>query len=445
MRYRSASAPRTTLRVRGSVAAGALALIALIVLVPGGAAARRSASAPPQRPASTTTPSMPAATTTTPAMSATIRTTPAMPAAVPAGFVGIDADGPVFGSGNTINFDRQVDSMVANGVQSIRVAFSWAAAEPYETWSKVPAVDRDEYVNVNGKPFRFSQIDQIVGAAAQHDVTVLPTVLYTPSWDARNNKRGPVNTPERTGPYGTYLTALIVRYGPHGSFWKANPQIRRLPIRSWQIWNEENLSYYWPQPYASGYVKLLRTAHTAIRKADPGAKVVLGALTNLAWKSIGQIYRIAGARNLFDVASVNGFTKLPANVILYLRFTRNAMSHFKDGTKPLLATEISWPSAQGKSRQKFDFDTTEGGQARNIAALMPLIGASYKSLRLAGFDYYTWMGDEGDKSSAFDFAGLLRFHDDKVTVKPALSAFRRGALALERCKRKGPLASSCIT
>ena len=55
------------------------------------------------------------------------------------------------------------------------------------------------------------------------------------------------------------------------------------------------------------------------------------------------------------------------------------------------------------------------------------------------------MGDEGDKSLAFNFAGLLRFHDNKVTVKPALGAFRRGALALEHCKRKGPLASSCIT
>jgi hypothetical protein len=415
--------------VRAALAAGAAALIALIALAPAWASGRSSTSA-----SSSASPPHPSTTTA-----------PAAPAAVPAGFVGVDVDGPVFGSDDTIDFDRQVGTMVANGVQSIRVAFNWAAAEPYASWSKVPTADRDEYSNVDGKPFLFTQTDQIVGAAAQHDVTVLPTVIFTPSWDARNNKQGPINTPMRTGPYGEYLTALIGRYGPHGSFWKANPQIRRLPIRSWQIWNEENLGYYWPQPFASGYVGLLRTAHAAIRKADPGAKVVLGALTNLAWKSIGQIYRIGGARSLFDVAAVNGFTKLPADVILYLRFTRNAMIHFDDGHKPLLATEVSWPSAQGKSRQKFDFDTTEAGQARNIAALLPMIGASYESLRLAGFYYYTWMGDEGDKSLAFNFAGLLRFHDNKVTVKPALEAFRQGALALEHCKRKGSLASSCIT
>lgn len=74
-----------------------------------------------------------------------------------------------------------------------------------------------------------------------------------------------------------------------------------------------------------------------------------------------------------------------------------------------------------------------------------MIGASYKSLGLAGFYYYTWMGDEGDTSQAFNFAGLLRFDDNRVTVKPALGAFRRAALALEHCKGKGSLASSCIT
>ena len=38
-----------------------------------------------------------------------------------------------------------------------------------------------------------------------------------------------------------------------------------------------------------------------------------------------------------------------------------------------------------------------------------MIGASYKSLGLAGFYYDTWMGDEDDHSLAFNFAGLLRF------------------------------------
>ena len=54
------------------------------------------------------------------------------------------------------------------------------------------------------------------------------------------------------------------------------------------------------------------------------------------------------------------------------------------------------------------------------------------------------MGDEGDRSLAFNFAGLLRFRRGTVTVKPALAAFRHGALALEHCKRKGALATNCL-
>jgi hypothetical protein len=73
-----------------------------------------------------------------------------------------------------------------------------------------------------------------------------------------------------------------------------------------------------------------------------------------------------------------------------------------------------------------------------------MIAANYQRLGLACFYYYTWMGDEGDRSLAFNFAGLLRFRMGKVTIKPALGAFRKGALALEHCKRKGSLATSCI-
>jgi hypothetical protein len=217
-----------------------------------------------------------------------------------------------------------------------------------------------------------------------------------------------------------------------------------MPIRMWQIWNEPNISNYWPQPFARTYVPLLRLAHQAIKRADPGAKVVLGALTNFAWRALGQIYLIAGARNGFDVVALNGFTKQPANVILYMQFMRHAMSRQHDGQKPLLATEVSWPSAQGQTSQHFDFNTTQAGQARDIATVLPLIGANRVALHLIGFYYYTWIGVEKRSAGAFSFAGLNRLNGDQVAAKPALSAFTRGALALEGCRAKGASATVCL-
>ncbi len=230
------------------------------------------------------------------------------------------------------------------------------------------------------------------------------------------------------------MTALVHRYGPHGSFWSANPQIPARPIRMWQIWNEENLSYYWQQPFASSYISLLRAAHNAIKRADPGAKVIVGALTNMAWTALGQLYR-HGARKLFDAVAVNGFTKKPANVILYLRLVRRAMDRFKDRRKPLYATEVSWPSAVGDTKVHFDWDTTEAGQARNIAALLPMLGADRFSLGLQGFYYYNWMGVEDFGAPDFSFAGLVGITDRWPGVHQAgpgrLPTRRAGARALQ--------------
>ena len=365
-----------------------------------------------------------------------------IPGPVPQGFVGVDVDGPMFGPDTPINFSNQLKTMVSSGVQSVRVAFSWAAAQPYKTAADVPSDKTADFTDVGGVPTNFKFTDMVVGDAAQARISVLPTVLYTPHWDAGSNRNG-VDYPRKYGPYGAYLTALIGRYGPRGSFWRENPGVPKMPIRSWQIWNEPNLAYYWKQPFAATYVSMLKVAHAAVKKADPGAQVVLGALTNTAWKSLGQVYK-RGAKNLFDVVSVNGFTKIPANVMLFMLFVRHAMSRFGDGAKPLIATEISWPSAKGKTKAKYDFITTEAGQARNIAKLIPLIGQDRLALHLAGFYWYTWMGQENPNTGPFNFSGLLGFHDGDVRVKPALHAFKTATLALEGCKRKGAVATRCI-
>jgi hypothetical protein len=361
---------------------------------------------------------------------------------VPSSFVGVDIDGPMVDDAAGIDLTHQFNTMVSVGVGNIRMAFNWAGAQPYQSWAEVPAGQQGNFTDVGGIPTDFAATDQMVGLAAQRGMSVLPTVLYAPSWDARDNPVG-VDTPAQPGPYAAYVTALVHRYGPHGSFWSANPQIPARPIRMWQIWNEENLSYYWQQPFASSYIPLLRAAHNAIKSADPGAKVIVGALTNMAWNALGQLYH-RGARKLFDAVAVNGFTKKPANVILYLRLVRRAMDRFKDRHKPLYATEVSWPSAVGDTKVHFDWDTTEAGQARNIAALLPMLGADRFSLGLKGFYYYNWMGVEDFGALDFSFAGLVGITTDgQVFTKPALGAFKRGALALEHCKVKSSVATRC--
>jgi len=65
---------------------------------------------------------------------------------------------------------------------------------------------------------------------------------------------------------------------------------------------------------------------------------VIRKMSEIALKHPGTANAIA-----FPGLSINGFTKTPAKVMLYMRFMRAAMAHNQDGQKPLLATEVSWP------------------------------------------------------------------------------------------------------
>src|SRR2546423_2501925 len=270
---------------------------------------------------------------------------------VPQGFVGVNVDGPMLTPSDGVDMASQFDLMVKNGVQTVRVAFSWAAAQPYQSWSQVPLAEANQFVNVGGVPTNFTVTDQIVGLAAERGLTVLPTVLYAPQWDAGRNPSGGFRPPATPEPYAAYLTALVQRYGSNGTYWGTHSA--KLPIRRWQIWNEPNISAYWPQPFAQSYVSLLRAAHTAIKRADHRAQVVIGSITNRAWIYLGQVDRVRGARQLFDVVSVNGFTSSPSSELLFLQLIRRAMNKMGYRYKPLLASEFSWPSARGEATHQF--------------------------------------------------------------------------------------------
>jgi hypothetical protein len=371
----------------------------------------------------------------------------AAPAPVPPGFVGMNFDGPLYpNTAPGVNLADQMRTMVSSGVESIRAVFDWSYAQPYSSWSQVPAADTADFTNVGGIPTRFGELDQLVGLAAAHGLTILPTILYAPAWDATGGSAEALAIPRKEAPYANFAAALVRRYGPDGTFWQTHSPA--VPIREWQIWNEPSIRYFWPvQPYQKGYVALLRAAHNAIKAADPSAKVVLAGIPNNSWAQLQSMYEIKGTSKLFDVVAVHPYTKYPQGVITILQKVRNTMNSFGDTHKPIIASELSWPSSSGQTHQTLGLDigTTEAGQANKVAAVLPLLGTYRTSLKLAGFDYYTWATTDPHGADLFDFAGLFHFdsNSDAFKAKPAVAAFKRGALALERCNKKGSIATVC--
>jgi len=340
--------------------------------------------------------------------------------------------------------DDQLDLMVASGVESVRAAVYWSSMQPYRSWKDVPAAQKASFQSdgVDDVPTNFGGLDTLVGAAAQRGLAVLPTVINAPAWDGKLLKFGVFYIPRSNGPYGNFLKALVRRYGPHGGFWHTAGA--KVPITMWQVWNEPNEYGNWPiRPFARSYVALLRVAHAAIKSADPHAKVVLAGLSNYSWQYLATIYKVKGARQLFDVVGIHPYTKEPRGVVTIIDYARQVMRSNGDARKPIIADEMGWPSSLGQGTNLYGFETTESGQAENIAAVIPLLAQARRRLGILGFDYYTWAGVESPGAYTFDFSGLLRFGSGQFVKKPSFYAFTRAALALEGCRKKAAVATRC--
>jgi hypothetical protein len=270
---------------------------------------------------------------------------------------------------------------------------------------------------------------------------VLAVPVFAPPWAAVD----PSNpaSPPKAKPFAAYLEAAVERYGPRGSLWAEHPEVPRVPIRDWQIWNEPSHAGFWSeQPFAERYVAVLRAARRAIRGADRGARIVLAGLVYDSWTQLELLYR-AGAKGLFDVLSLHPYTRKLSNVIEVLRRNRTMLDHHRDTDIPIVVTELSWPSSVGKADSRYGYEVTEKGQAAHLREALPRLAQVRTKLRLERVYWYSWLSADADKEYPFDYAGLRKITPDGIRSKPALAEYRKAALRLEGCERKRATARRC--
>jgi hypothetical protein len=371
------------------------------------------------------------------ALSALLAATPAGATGrrVPHGWLGVTADGPVRASD-----DREWDGMATAGAESVRASFRWSDLQPYRSFGDVPPDIAARFRDAGGRPTDFSATDAVVAAAARRGLGVLPVVENPPGWAAAD-PGNPGSPPSDLAAVSSVFAALVQRYGPEGGFWAEHPELPRLPIRAWQVFNEPNIALHWSiQPFAAAYVATLRAARQGILAVDPGATVVLAGLTNFSWRALARIYA-KGGRGLFDAAAVHPYTAEPANVIRIIRYARRVMRRNGDGSLPIWLTEFTWAAAQGRVDHRTLFHTDDRGQAARLREFMPLLLAARKRLRIQRAYWYTWLSREG--SEEFDYAGLRRVRDGRRLSAPALRVYRRWARRIEGCAKARADALRC--
>jgi hypothetical protein len=361
---------------------GRLFTLALLALVVAGCGQSRG------QPAAT--PPKPAAPATQP-----------KPAARASDFVGIYADDAFFGDSS---YRRSaLAQQHADGVELIRQPFGWA-----------------DFVR---EPARF---DEFVGAAADAGIRVLPVLVGPdPGSETGDNGMRPPAQPQR---FAGWAALLVQRYGPSGSFWTDHPRTPKLPITSWQVWNEPNIQAWWaPKPDPAAYAALLRTTATAIRKVDPRAEVVAAGLPTShlgvpAPEFLADVYR-AGAKGSFDTAAVHPYAPTPAAVVGRVKAIEQVIADNGDDAK-VWVTEVGW----GTGGKPGPLTVTRERQAEYVSETLTRL----HTLRVRGVVIFQWRDPKpfpGRRPIWPYYAGLL---DDAGRPKPSLEAFKEAATAAFR-------------
>jgi len=202
----------------------------------------------------------------------------------PSGF-GVNAENLVtqFPEGD---WEMHMREMHAIGIRIVRTDAPWATVEP-----DAPAGARHTY--------HWQSLDRIVYHLAVAGLRWLPIADYSAPWAASQSflhRPNAYSAPRDPSQFAAYGTALAVRYGPNGRFWRAHAKLRSLPVTAIEIWNEENGIYWQPAPDAAAYAQLYEDTRAAIHAVAPHLEVLVGGLAPAtAATFLGEMLTVLGS------------------------------------------------------------------------------------------------------------------------------------------------------
>lgn len=347
---------------------------------------------------------------------------------------GVAAAKPIYGvvpQDGALPSRGDLDRMPRAGIDSVRLMASWAAAEPspgtYE-WGALDAMVR-ETTNRGLSPYLF---------------------LYgTPQWAARDDGHGCTgggcavfapSSPATRAAFAAFAGAAAERYGPGGDFWAPSEYgqtpchcSRPRPVRVWQVWNEQNSpKYFAPRADVGGYASLLEESAEAIKRADPGAEIVLGgmwgprnagAAVTTVRRYLTELYRVPGIEESFDAVAVHPYARTSGRSLDQVEATRRVIRRAGDPGAGLWVTELGWAAKGPKSNP---YVKGLRGQARLLARTLGKLDRRARSFRLRGVFWYSWR-DKAKGDSICDWCAHAGLRARDGSAKPAWRAFARVA------------------
>jgi hypothetical protein len=334
------------------------------------------------------------------------------PPRAPKGFFGV---GP-----QTTLTDQDAEYMVAGGIESVRMPVPWATIQPTAKGG-----------------YNWAGVDETVAIAARNGLQVLPFVIGTPRWLATKQTTLPINNGRARKAWTEFLEAAVARYGPGGEFWtqrapgvvKYEPAIPKpLPIRTWQIWNEANFFYFAFPASPQRYASLLKISSPAIKRVDPGAKVILTGLFGKptaggsrgmpAAKFLEILYRTPGIKSYFDGIALHPYA-VDTETLEELVEELHEVTVENHDRVPLYITEMGWGSQNDFNVVAFEQGIR--GQTEQLRGAYGYLLENRNRLDLKQVYWFSWK-DVAGSCSFCDSVGFFRA-GKRFHPKPAWRAF----------------------
>ena len=213
-------------------------------------------------------------------------------------------------------------------------------------------------------------------------------------------------TPEVKMPYLKYVDYLTRQLGN--------------PVKYYEIWNEWDIDGPSDARLSNDYVALVKEVAPIIRKNNPQAKVLAGAVTSAGIKG-GFVDRIiaAGVLNDADGISLHPYVhcegrdqNTPESWIDWMRHLDRHFSDLAHKPVPLYLTEMSWPSHNGTCGIDPTRQAAYLARAWFLARTVP---------NIKGMWWYDLVNDGPKRDDQEHNFGLL---NEDLTPKPAYSVLK---------------------
>ena len=320
---------------------------------------------------------------------------------LPSGFIGVSPQSP----SSAADFKLMREA----GIASVRLPLYWTVVQ-----ANSPAVSEPDWAG----------FDHEVGLAAEAGIRVMPFAWGSPPWAAPEVIDLPVNSAWQRWGWASFLRRAVGRYGPHGSFWEENPDLPFLPIRNWEIWNEENIVTFASRPDPARFATLIRISGRALHRADPGSKVIIGGFfgrplqipPNVASGDyLSRIYRAGNVKRYFDGVALHPYVARARAMGAQIVNLRRVMALHNDASTKIYVTELGWGSRSGPTR----WERGLYGQASQLSQAFQMLSTQRLRWRIGGAWWFTWT-DEGGSCQFCHSAGLLT---ENRQAKPAWYRF----------------------